>query len=564
MNVLSYNISFGAMKSDENGARNNKSAKFLAEYCKELRKKEGRNICLNNVTEYLSKAILEDKVDFIATQESSNWDKIYEQISELAGGFWSLNGSLGVEDMASFMKVSKFSKIDAVIIDKIGTRPFHIILTNLEKIDKKCIMINLHNIHADPSKGSPIEFLEKNLSKSINDKLGYKIPNMNSNYIFKSRGRNVGRLDLNQKSDKEIEITDISKIIETYIKPIIIVLADFNDYNNKYWKGLTLFRGTPLETIVKSTKPKNNTCCVGRTSLRTRSKILDTHSADYILINDQIKFSKENYLPTEKQLPRNANFYPTSDHLPVLAKLMIDTKSSLTHKQWFYPDDKKGWLEFSVKDNEIINEQRKKKADFIINKRRYSFLSSNLILQGNNRKAIFSIKSELPNYNDFIKKFYYHNNREWTSIETTNGFGKAISTTSFKFRGINYENKDRQIIRDNKYKVLFSFRTDLPKDNKKIYIKEWYYPDDREGWKLLGSKTVSSILLKKTFTEGNRKYTIKSDSKVVQEHTHTKKKRNILYNFIDKLPDFKKEIKTKKGGMIRNRVKKSKKNKLFI
>jgi len=563
MNVLSYNISFGAMKSDDKGVRNNTSTRFLAEYCKQLRKKEKRNVCLNNVTEYLSKAILEDKVDFIATQESSNWDKIYKDIKGLEGGFWSLSGSLGIEDMASFLKVSKFSKIEAVIIDKIGTRPFHIILTNLGKIDKKCVLINLHNIHADPSKGSPREFLEKNLSKSINHNFGYKIPNMNNNYVFKSRGSNIGILDLNKKSHKEIEITDISKIIETYINPITVVMADFNDIGHEYWKGLTLFRGTPLETIVRSSKPKNNTCCVGRTSLRT-SKIIDTHPADYILINDQIKVSKENYLPNEKQLTRNANVYPTSDHLPILSKLILDKKSFPIKKQWFYPDDKKGWLEFGSTDNEIINEHRKKKSDFILDKRRYSFLRSNLLLQGNNRKAIFSSKSKLPNYKDFIKKFYYHNDREWTPIETTNGFIKVISTPSFNFKGINYQNRDRQIIRDNKYKVLYSFRNDLPIDNKKIYIKEWYYPDDREGWKLIGSRTVSAILLKKTFTEGNRKYIIKSDSKVVQEHVHTKKKRNILYDFIDKLPDFKKEIKTKKGGMRKNRTKNSKKNKLFI
>ena len=292
----------------------------------------------------------------------------------MEGGFWCLNGSLGLEDMASFMKISKFSKIDAVIIDKIGFRPFHIILANLDKVDKRCVLINLHNVHADPSKGSPKEFLEEKLSRSINSNLGYHIPNMTNNYIFKSRERAIGKLNLNQKSNREIEITDISKIIETYIDPIIIVMADFNDNGHEYWKGLTLFRGTPLESTVKSSKPKNKTCCIGKSSLRTGKKE-DSHSADYILINDKIKFSKENYLPTVKQLERNATIYPTSDHLPILSKLTIDTKSSSPQERWFYPDDKKGWLEFSVKDNKIINKQRskRKKEDFILNKRRYSF-----------------------------------------------------------------------------------------------------------------------------------------------------------------------------------------------
>ena len=55
------------------------------------------------------------------------------------------------------------------------------------------------------------EFLEEKLSRSINSNLGYHIPNMTNNYIFKSRERAIGKLNLNQKSDREIEITDISE-----------------------------------------------------------------------------------------------------------------------------------------------------------------------------------------------------------------------------------------------------------------------------------------------------------------------------------------------------------------
>ena len=39
MNILSYNISFGAMKSDDQGLRDS-SAIHLARHCKELREKE--------------------------------------------------------------------------------------------------------------------------------------------------------------------------------------------------------------------------------------------------------------------------------------------------------------------------------------------------------------------------------------------------------------------------------------------------------------------------------------------------------------------------------------------
>ena len=79
----------------------------------------------------------------------------------MEGGFWCLNGSLKNRRYGLIYEDYKFSKIDAVIIDKIGSRPFHIILANLDKVDKRCVLINLHNVHADPSKGSKGIFRRK-------------------------------------------------------------------------------------------------------------------------------------------------------------------------------------------------------------------------------------------------------------------------------------------------------------------------------------------------------------------------------------------------------------------
>ena len=289
--VLSWNISWGAMRGDEKSI-NDKTVYHLAHNICYI--KHPNPSCLENVTNYIG--YLSKKFDFIGLQELP--DNIYKKkngytfeiinnINKLNNNRYSyISTNFDVANVLTFFNKQKY-----ILIYNIqgnlhpGGRPFHILFFKKINSDYYYIIINLHNGHRNH-----INILEQTIS----------------NYI-----------DINIKIIKKFKL---------------IVLGDFNDRGNyNYWLRLQPFKyvSNNLITnklkncIVKCTHTPPNTCCVG--SIKLRIKLGDDkHYGDYILINnnkeDIIKLS----LPSQKLFEYNAKIKPTSDHLPIIGNIIFN------------------------------------------------------------------------------------------------------------------------------------------------------------------------------------------------------------------------------------------------
>ena len=268
INILCWNVSWGSMAKNTNDT----TAKYLAGYCKEISNNRISK-CLENVSGFIDDS--GKKYDFIALQEATNWELIKKN-SKLLSQMNYLHHKNTNEDLITFYDQSKYKLLD---FNRKMESKNHQIMFFYGILDSNYyILINLHIGHR-----IPIEKVERMISK-----------NMEKNF----------------KVNNDIKFS-------------VIVTGDFNDHGHSdYWKGLKPFKYTKftnLKNIIVSCPEPPLTCCVGRTSIR-KGNNEDTMYGDYILVNEELKFVKPNYIP--RNFIKNARIFPSSDHLPVSASLI--------------------------------------------------------------------------------------------------------------------------------------------------------------------------------------------------------------------------------------------------
>ena len=298
--ILSYNLCFGCMLSNSDSKYDITTQK-LSGYCKDLKKANKKNICLENVSKGIDNFVDED-YNFVSLQEASNWKKVIknsDKLKRMSYVHHYIEHPYGKPEHVTLYNHNKY-KLFAVKIGNIGlgSRPYHILF--LKGIDNQYyIYINLHNEHNISKK-----FLSQCLSKNI-DK------------VIKIRKNNNENMNLR----KETNILH-DKMKNNIIN--VIVSGDFNDaYGANFWKGFKPFKYTNIQSIKDIVVNSNNikppqSCCVGETSLRKNKKD-DKWIGDYILINKTLSFVKNNHIPENFNFDAKKN--PTSDHLPVLCKI---------------------------------------------------------------------------------------------------------------------------------------------------------------------------------------------------------------------------------------------------
>ena len=299
------------MYSNQKGL-NSKSAYHLAKECKLRKDLTGINVCLKNIVNFLDKIDL----DFIALQEATNWKKIINESSKLKKMKFIHHKSEN-EDMVSFYNPKLF-KLEAVKVGNIiDGRPYQILFLN-DKNKNKFIIINLHNAHNTNRK-----ILEQAFSKKLTK--GIKQYYLKNNCI-----------NLHQVIEK-----NIFNIISKYTNPHVIILGDFNDEGANFWKILKPFKYNSLINFknikVSSNKKPPNTCFTPNHINKSLRKTLndDKYITDYILINNNLKFVDNNYLPNELIFEYNAYKKPSSDHLPIMAKIKINKKKTKKKKYYY-------------------------------------------------------------------------------------------------------------------------------------------------------------------------------------------------------------------------------------
>lgn len=270
INILCWNVSWGSMTKNTNDI----TAKYLADYCKDISDNKTSK-CLENVSQFIDESGKRKKYDFIALQEATNWELIKKN-SKLLSQMNYLHHKNTNEDLITFYDQSKYKLLD---FNRKMESKNHQIMFFYGILDSNYyILINLHIGHR-----IPIEKVERMISK-----------NMEKNFK-----------------------------VNNDIKFKVIVTGDFNDHGHSdYWKGLKPFKYTKftnLKKIIVSCPEPPLTCCVGRTSIR-KGNNEDTMYGDYTLVNEELKFVKPNYIP--RNFIKNAQIFPTSDHLPVSASLI--------------------------------------------------------------------------------------------------------------------------------------------------------------------------------------------------------------------------------------------------
>ena len=299
LKILSWNICWGCMKADDTSHLDT-TAQFLAGKCVEIQE------CLNNV----AKLINNENYDIIGLQEAAKYNDIIFKSGNLQK-MGSIHHTLRIGenkiDLITFYNKQKF-KVLAVKVGNIDTsnqegRPYHIIFLQHTRTPDKYIIINLQN-----GRGTDYEkeLLEKRLSTDINNL-----------YIVNPSDKNKDFMNIEDR-----KLRDGSTLLNNTFKTII--LGDFNEEGEDYWRGLQPFKHTSfqnLRSIVVSSKtiepPK--TCCTG-SSLRTAGN-MDYFIGDYILIDDSLEYSQSNTIVD--YFTDHSATELSSDHKPVYAIIKI-------------------------------------------------------------------------------------------------------------------------------------------------------------------------------------------------------------------------------------------------
>jgi hypothetical protein len=275
INILSWNICWDCMS-------NNTTYGELGKKCNQF--KIIKNIsCLDNVSIFINRK----KYTFIGLQEASGWQRIYKNgLNNYMGYVHSIGGK---NELVTFYDKKRFEPIYLKIgyIVPPTARPYHIIF--FEEIDtlNKYIFINLHNGHHITK-----DLLEEKINHDINNCLILDKSNehdtSNKEYIYNN--------------------TDITNYIDNN-KFKVIILGDFNDHGEEYWKGLKFLKNIKVTSIKEPPK----TCCSEDRKINTK----EVKIGDYILINSKLEYIDSCNVP--KDFNKDSDNYPTSDHLPVEA-----------------------------------------------------------------------------------------------------------------------------------------------------------------------------------------------------------------------------------------------------
>ena len=294
--VLTFNVFWAAMMASKKSADKGK----LADICYTLKDShpDNKNVCLHNVVEFFDDIVKEYGIlDFLAIQEAHGWKEIVKNsahLNKMGYIHHSINLSNGATaDFITLYNHKKYKLLGFKYGDLSEGRPYHILFLTHLKNHKNYIFINFHNEH---------NFKETNLTEGLSKDLTNGILCLNNK--TKHKYENVEKM----KGD------DITDLLNKYYH--IITAGDTNDHGRfDYWKGIKPFNVEPLNSINVSTqnhKPPN-TCC----SLYRLKKGEDSKYGDYIMISDDLKFEKSNFIPDAFE--HDFTKYPTSDHLPSMA-----------------------------------------------------------------------------------------------------------------------------------------------------------------------------------------------------------------------------------------------------
>ena len=318
LNILTWNICWGCMESSKKSL-NDKTAFHLAKKCYTEKKKQKKNICLENVVEFLKS----DSWDIICLQEATNWFTIYKKLSLVKKYLNYCNFSISGVDVCVFYNSEKL-KIKALSggnLKEGDKRPFEVIYFNYFSKDLNFILINLHNGHLIDG---------SNLENSINlSKYGF-MNSKNLNNIILSDNQGNKELSknilINNKKYKSDNLSSLRKLCSQ--KARIILVGDFNDHGKyDYWdNGLNIF-GVKVNS---NNKKPPKTCCtpvsnpylwLGAPSfvynLNLRKKIMGIDPKNYIFdittfsstacIRESKNLSMGNLCKTYKDLEKKCN-----------------------------------------------------------------------------------------------------------------------------------------------------------------------------------------------------------------------------------------------------------------
>ena len=303
---LTWNISFGAMSGNDA----DRSSLPLPETCrtKGVYMHDNGTIytaCLNNVVELIDNSGIVQNYDFVALQEATNWDIIYNKSKELKRMVEYVYHKADLEDMVTFYDVNKYTLLAVKVgnLEPGGGRPYQILFLEGKLDHNFYIFINLHNGHHFNK-----EQFENKLSENLQNAI-----------LIQPGSRFI---------DKLTTEVDVSSLINGK-EFKVIVAGDFNDHGKNYWKDFQPFRYTTHvnlnKIVVKANRQPPYTCCapITRQVGIRRNAGMDTLYGDYILVSNNLRVVRDNSIVPDFEY--DAVKKPTSDHLPVEIFLVIST-----------------------------------------------------------------------------------------------------------------------------------------------------------------------------------------------------------------------------------------------
>ena len=292
INVLTWNICWQAM---EGKAITNGSANDLARTCSSLTNSDGLNGCVTNVINLIDSLSID--YDFVALQEPAKWKDIFDNSTKLNTMGYVHHSVGSTSELVTFYNKEKYLALGVIDYNSNRGRPYHIIFFKNKITGEFYIFINLHNAHNMPKND-----LERQLASNFN--------------MFKNKFKIIEKVKVTQEHAEQLTAT---MEIDKNNNYNVIVAGDFNDDGKmNYWQGFKPFKKTNIHILknleVKCNVEPPNTCC------RQVNSVQPDKSGDYILVNNTLTIEEPNYIP-----PISNNFFPSSDHMPVLIKLKLKT-----------------------------------------------------------------------------------------------------------------------------------------------------------------------------------------------------------------------------------------------
>ena len=313
LKILSWNICWECMT--EKPPADWASAKALANECAIT-----TTACLTNAVRLIDN----DKYDIIGLQEAARYNDIIDKSANLQmmGCIHHAEYTNGnTVDLTTFYNKEQF-KVLAVKVGNIGNikkvnthgRPYHIIFLQHIRTSDKYIIINLHN-------GNTYLYTKDHLETILST-------DINNLYIVNPSDTRSDFKNIQNETTSD-GATLFSNTFYT------IVLGDFNDRGENYWKQLQPFKHTTFQNlksiVVSSIKKPPVTCCTGKDSVRTTGGDMDNLIGDYILIDNNLKYIKNNEIVD--YFTQHSAKELSSDHKPVYAIVKMPNAAPVAKKE---------------------------------------------------------------------------------------------------------------------------------------------------------------------------------------------------------------------------------------